>query len=273
VSYFYKLKRLNIQSKGAITMKYFGMYKEAKDEYLNRLGEIRADENLSATGRENECNKAFAKYQAAVNAIAEDYNQAMAENAHSLKAHKEKILANVLKPDPEEIALEDYLFRGFVSKMALVNTDKEFFDQVIEMAEGNEMQRRALMTNFSSLLKLGEDFVTKSFEKSQELSIWKAKSTPGTETKATDADLKITAISDMVSRLKEVYTKTRESLKTEQDLKHEARVKALEDKMSEMNGEVFAIQRLFKQDTPSAKMPIFKTPGQEWADIVNSVNG
>lgn len=252
-------------------MRYFEMYTQAKNEYFKKLGEINTDENLSTSGRANERSKAFTKYQAAINDIAEDYNKTLANKAQSLEFHKERIRVNIIKPNSDEIAQENYLFRGFVSNLAMVNTEREFFDLVIEMAGGNEMQRRAIITNFSTLLKLGEDFVANSFEESKELNIWDEGNLLGKENKATAAILKA-EISTMGSRLKQIYTKTRESLKTELDLKHEAKVKLIRDEMNELNGEIFMIQRLFKQDEPNVEMPVFKTSGQEWNDIVNAVN-
>ncbi|MDD4600430.1 MAG: hypothetical protein PHQ46_05175 [Negativicutes bacterium] len=254
-------------------MGYLEMYQKARNEYQKRLGEINADVNLSATGRANERDKAFAKYQTAINDIAKDYNKTMADKEESLKFCKEKMRETVVNIDAETIFKQYYLFRGFASKLAMADTEREFLNQVIDMAEGNEMQRRALVNNFSAILKSGQDFVAKDIAYHPDVNLWNEDANKlGKENNGIDAKLKA-AIGVMESRLKQVYVKTSESLKTEKVLRQEERAKVLTGEMLEMNGDVSMIQRLFKQDQPNVQLPVFKMPGQEWADIVNSVNG
>lgn len=250
-------------------MKYFEMYQKARNEYRGKLGKINANENLSATGKVNARQDAFAVYQAAINTIAEEYNKTMAEKEESLKFCKEKLREVVMNLDAETIAKQDYLFKGFVSKLAMASNESDFLGSVIDMADGNEMQRRALVNNFSDLLNLAKEFAAKTFSDYASAEIWKDdKNEKADKTHEMRLNAKI---DEMELKLKKVYGKTAESLKTEKDLRQEKLASSFANEMTEMKGDVFMIQRLFKQDMPNSSLPEFKMPGEEWTAILKSV--
>lgn len=198
------------------------VYNTLSSQYYQGLNGILNDSSLSASGKDDARKLLSDGLRSDWAKLEIDYKTKSEALAKELSSLQDKAPSRPV-PTQVEIDLENREANLLLSNLAVTEGKRAFLDVIKEALKGSKQERSAFTIHFHKIIDLTRE-------------IWN--------------DIDSQDRIEVTSALKTWYREAQESLKTQAELTHEAKVKELEGQASELNGAYEMARRTFERITP-----------------------